>query len=133
MSQLGSPRPYLVLHGGDVSLACAPNGEVSADEWHGLFAADTRVLSSHRLSIEGQPWVLLGRSQEGHSRARWEFQNPSLLTASGEVAAGALLLSQRRAVDHALHEDLVLRAFLDAPARVRLVVQIDADFSDIFE
>jgi glycogen debranching enzyme len=133
MSELDLPLPYLVLHGGDVALACAPDGQVSTDAWHGLFAADTRVLSSYRLSIEGQAWDLLGSSKDGYDRARWEFQNPLLRTVSGDITPGSLLLSQRRRVDRALHDDLVLRAFVDTPVRVRLVVQIDADFSDIFE
>lgn len=47
----------------------------SSDASQGLFAADTRVLSSYRCAIEGQPWDMLGRWHEGHESAHWQFQN----------------------------------------------------------
>jgi hypothetical protein len=73
------PHPIEILYGG-VALACDLNGELHEEELHGLFAADTRVLSTYRLGIAGHAWQLLGRSRSGPATARWEFQNPLLCT-----------------------------------------------------
>jgi hypothetical protein len=54
-------HPSEILHGGGVALACALDGSMSADELHGLFAADTRVLSTYRLSLGGVGLELLTR------------------------------------------------------------------------
>ncbi|MEW6612576.1 MAG: glycogen debranching N-terminal domain-containing protein [Pseudomonadota bacterium] len=127
------PQPILVLHGGGVALACALDGQIQAGELHGLFAGDTRVLSTYRLGVGGQAWRLLGRSRSGHATAQWEFQNPHIRDPGGDLPAGTLLLSLRRRLDGVLHDDYAIRAFGDRAVRVRLTIQMDADFADIFE
>lgn len=128
-----TPQPTVILYGGGVALASDPSGEVRAEEAHGLFAGDTRMLSTYRIEINGSRWQLLGRSRLGHGTARWEFQNPSLRDPSGDIEEGMLLFSLRRRVDGALHDDLTLRAFTPRAVRLRLTLQLDADFADIFE
>jgi glycogen debranching enzyme len=44
-----------------------------------------------------------------------------------------LFLSLRRRIDGVLHDDLAIQSFAPRSVYVRLTVQIDADFSDIFE
>ena len=53
----GIPHPIEILVGGDVALACGTHGEIVADELHGMFAGDTRVLSTYRLAIAGYGWT----------------------------------------------------------------------------
>ena len=127
------PHPLTVLHGGGVALACGPEGYLRADQLHGLFAGDTRVLSTYRLSIGGKPWLLLGRSRIGRATACWEFQNPAIRDPFGEIPAGHLLLSLRRRVDGVVHDDLRVASYHPRTVKIRLTLQIDADFADIFE
>jgi glycogen debranching enzyme len=126
-------HPVEVLYGRGVALACGLDGRVSADQLHGLFAGDTRVLSTYRLGIGGHAWQLLARSRPGAATAHWDFQNPALQGEAGDIPAGTLLLSLTRKLAGALHDDLRLCAFPDRSMRTRLTLRLDADFADIFE
>lgn len=132
-SGLQVPHPIEVLYGHGTSLACGLDGQVFADKLHGLFAGDTRVLSTYRLAIGGSAWQLLGRERSSSSSARWNFQNPGIRDLSGEIPAGMLFLSLTRTVARVLHDDLRLCTFHDRPVRVQLKLQLDADFADIFQ
>src|SRR5205085_7798352 len=127
------PHPYLILWGNGVALSCSLDGEVQAEELHGLFAGDTRVISTYQIRVSGQAWRLLGRSHFGHGTAQWEYQNRPLRDAVGEIPAGTLLLTLRRRVDCALHDDLHLQTFAERPVMIQVTLQLDADFADIFE
>jgi hypothetical protein len=133
MNSLRVPQPIQVLHSGQVTLACGMDGQLLAEELHGLFAADTRMLSTYRIGISGHSWRLLGRSRSGRAAAAWQFENSPLRDPDGELAAGTLLLSLRRQLSGVLHDDLRVRAFVQRPARVQLALQLDADFADIFQ
>jgi glycogen debranching enzyme len=127
------PHPIDVLYGYGTSFACGLDGQVLADKPHGLFAGDTRVLSTYRLAVGGSAWQLLGRERSSSCSARWNFQNPAIRDLSGEIPAGILFLSLTRTVARVLHDDLRLCTFHDRPVRVQLKLQLDADFADIFE
>lgn len=127
------PQPYLILWGSGVALSCSLEGEVLAEELHGLFAGDTRVLSTYQIRVSGQAWHLLGRSHFGHGTAQWEYQNRPLRDAVGQIQEGTLLLTLRRRVDCALHDDLHLQNYAERPVTIQVTLQLDADFADIFE
>jgi glycogen debranching enzyme len=127
------PHPIEVLHGGGVALACGLDGQILAEQRHGLFAGDTRVLSTYRIAIGGSAWRLIGRSRSGHATGRWEFQNPLIRDPAGDIPAGTLLFSLRRRLDGVLHDDVQICSFVGRPVRPRLSFQLDADFADIFE
>ena len=82
------PHPTVVLHGDGIAMACGLAGDVRADELHGLFVADTRVLSTYRITLGGHEWQLVGRSREGSGTATWTFQSPLMRTSRGELAPG---------------------------------------------
>ena len=44
-------HPFESLHGGGIAVACALDGSMAPDEQHGMFAGDTRVLSTDRKSV----------------------------------------------------------------------------------
>jgi glycogen debranching enzyme len=127
------PHPTVVLHGDGIALACGLTGDIRADELHGLFVGDTRVLSTYRIAVAGQEWQLVGRSREGHGTATWMFQSPLIRAPGGELAPGSLFFKLRRRVSGALHDDLTIRAFGEDRIQTRLMVQLDSDFADIFE
>src|SRR6266480_6343571 len=125
------PRPLVGITWGAflaVALACGLDGEVLAEELRGLFAGDTRVLSTYQVLVSGQVWRLLGRSRYGHGSAQWEYQNRPLRDAAGEIPAGTLLLTLRRRVDCVLHDDLHMQTFGHRPVKLQFTLQLDADF-----
>ncbi len=127
------PNPVLILHGGGTALACDFTGQLRADELHGFFAGDTRVLSTYQFDINGQTWQLLGRSRSGHGTSHWMFQNRTFRDQFGDIEEGTVLFDLRRRIDGALHDDIHLRSFVTRRVRARLSLQLDADFADIFE
>jgi glycogen debranching enzyme len=133
MSTVGLAQPLVILHGGGIALSCGLDGSVSADELHGLFAGDTRVLSTYRTTLGSVGLQLLSRTRHGHGTAEWHYQNRVFRSAAGDVPAGSIFVLLRRRVDGALHDDLQITSYCDHPIRTTLIVQIDADFADIFE
>lgn len=126
-------NPIEILYARGLAMACDTNGQMRTDQLHGLFARDTRVLSTYQLRINGRPWRLLGRSRPDPSTGRWEFQNPPLKDPATITDEGSLLLSLERKVSDSLQDRLRVFSFSDRPARFRLSLQLDGDFSDIFE
>lgn len=126
-------HPLIVLHGEGVGLACGDDGTIAAHELHGLFAGDTRVLSTWRFTIGGHPWRRLARCRLGASTAQWDFDNPPIRTPAGELVRGAFHARLRRRVLGALHDDLTVSSFVPHPMAIRLALHLDADFADIFE
>src|SRR5688572_12552399 len=133
MSTDGLAQPLVILHGGGIALSCALDGTVSADELHGLFASDTRVLSTYRITLGGVGLQLLSRTRDGHGTADWHYQNRVFRSAAGDVPASSIFVLLRRRVDGALHDDLQITSYCDNTIRTNLIVQVDADFADIFE
>jgi glycogen debranching enzyme len=128
------PHPIEVLYGHGVTLACAPDGDVRADELYGLFAGDTRVLSTYRMLVGGERWRLLGRSRLGRGAAEWTLQSPSIRDPrEGRIPEAAMVLRISRRLAGALHDDISITSYAAEAVRTTLVVQLDADFADIFE
>jgi glycogen debranching enzyme len=126
-------HPLEILFGGGAALTCGLDGELHADQLHGLFAGDTRVLSTYRLSVGGHPWQTLSRSRPDPSTAQWDLQNPELRVAGQELPEGTIHLRVRREVNGGLRDQLRVTSYHDRPVAIRLAVQIDADFADLFE
>lgn len=126
-------HPIEVLHAGGAVLACGLDGQMEADSLHGLFVGDTRVLSTYRIMVGGRPWQLVSRSRKGRATALWHFQNTGIRDALGDIPEGTLLFSLRRRVDGAVHDDLQISSYAGRSCNLRLMIQIDGDFSDIFE
>lgn len=127
------PHPLEILYGAGTALACGQDGEIHAEELHGLFAGDTRVLSTYRVTIAGHPWRVLARTRPGPSTAQWDMQNPTIRTPSGDLLEGTVHFRLRRRVLGALHDDLTITSFAGRATTLRLSLQIDADFADVFQ
>jgi glycogen debranching enzyme len=126
-------QPFEILNGGGTALSCGPDGAIHAESLQGLFAGDTRVLSTYRIALAGHAWHILSRTRSGPSTAQWDMQNPTIMTPGGELPEGTLHLRLRRRLSGALHDDLTLTSFIDRPVSLRLSFQLDADFADIFQ
>lgn len=126
-------HPFEILYGGGIALSCAFNGELHAEELHGLFAADTRVLSSYRLTIAGHAWRLLSRTRPSSASAQWDMQNPRVRAPGAELAEGLIHCRLRRQVSGALHDCITVTSFAEQALALRLTLLLDADFMDIFQ
>ncbi|MCX6022612.1 MAG: hypothetical protein NTZ05_12950, partial [Chloroflexi bacterium] len=126
-------QPTLALHSSEAVLACGLDGQLLADEQHGLFVRDTRVLSTYQIMIGSGVWMQLGWVVTSHDTATWEFQNSRFKDALGEVPEGTLLLSIHREMRSGMVDRLSLASFNGRTTHLRFVLQIDADFADIFE
>lgn len=133
MSGLHIYHPTVVLHGQNTALVSDLSGQIAAEELHGFFAGDTRLISTYKFDVNGCTWRLLGRTRTGHGTAQWQFQNPEMRDELGDIAAGCLAFSLRRRVAGALHDDLTITSFAPRPVRLHFILQLDVDFADIFE
>jgi glycogen debranching enzyme len=133
MSGIHSFHPTVILHGGNTAVVSDLGGQFAAQEMQGFFAGDTRMLSTYKFDVNGCAWRLLARSRLGHGSARWHFQNPELRDLHGELAPGLVSFTLERRVAGAMHDDLTIESFAGRPVHLRLILQLDADFADIFE
>lgn len=133
MSGVHSFHPTVVLHGHNTALVSDLTGQFAAEEMQGFFAGDTRVLSTYKFDVNGCAWRLLARSRTGHGCAQWRFQNPDLRDELGDLQAGLIAFTLNRRIAGAMHDDLSIESFATRPVRLRLILQLDADFADIFE
>ena len=101
------PQPYLILWGSGVALSCSLEGEVLAEELHGLFAGQASPRDMVLLAIRGDPArgaVSIGRKLErfagwmdgGAAVIRFE----DLIGAAGGGDDGRQLGALRTIYDH---------------------------------
>jgi glycogen debranching enzyme len=126
----GGPGAGVVtLIEGSTFCASAVTGNLERDGWHGLFVADTRVLSCWSLTVEGKPVEPLTVLEEGE---------PYHATFVGRacprrgVADSTLLVLRSRDVGEGMREDVVLRNFGPEAVGLLLTLTVDADFADLF-
>lgn len=127
------PHPLEILYGGGTGLSCGMDGSLHAEELHGFFAGDTRVLCTYRFTIADHAWRVLARSRPGPSTAQWDMQNPMVRAPGGDLNEGMIHSRVRRRVFGALHDCLTVTSFFDRPISVRLSLQVDGDFADLFQ
>ncbi|WP_111510791.1 glycogen debranching N-terminal domain-containing protein [Mycobacterium kyogaense] len=106
------------------------SGDVARDRPHGLFMADTRVLSCWRLAIDGQPVESLSTVQEPTEPYRATFigRTPPRRWA----ADSTMLVLRTRHIGDGMREHIVLRNFGPEPVGITLTVAVDSDFADLF-
>jgi glycogen debranching enzyme len=109
--------------------ASAPSGDVERDGWHGLFVADTRVLSCWSLTIEGRPAEPLTVVDEGEP---YRATFVSRASPRHGLVDSTLLVLRSRYVGDGLREDIVLRNFGPEAVSLLLRLTVDADFADLF-
>jgi glycogen debranching enzyme len=126
---LGSSEGAVTLVDGGDFCVCGPTGDMVADEPHGLFFRDTRVLSRWALLVDGATPEMLARL-EGEPFA-------TTFIARARPRAGradsTLLVLRHRYVGTGMREDLILRNLASRPVTCTVSITADADFADLFE
>jgi glycogen debranching enzyme len=105
-------------------------GDVRADEGreHGFFSEDTRFLSRWVLRVTELPLDLLGLDQESHFSAQF-FLTPRV---SPDDQASCSIV-RRRLVDRVWLEEVTITNHMHTTNRLRMMLEVDADFADLFE
>src|SRR5215468_6207830 len=91
------PQVLTINHGSTVMITDL-SGEIAPRGEQGVFAHDTRFVSSYRIFANGSPWLLLSSGTPTHYLARIQLVNPPFNTEDAAVAGGTLALTISRAV-----------------------------------
>ena len=105
-------------------------GDVRADEGreHGFFSADTRFISRWVLRVGAAPLELLSLHQSAHFDAQF-FLTPTV----GPDEEAPCSIVRHRLVDHGWVEEVTVTNHLHQPSRLHVMLEVDADFADLFE
>lgn len=108
----------------------AMSGDVHRDQPHGLFVADTRMLSCWRLAIDGVPVQNLSTIEDATDPYRATFVGRTPPRQS--MADSTMLVLRERFVGDGMREDVILRNLGAEPIGVTLTLAVDTDFADLF-
>lgn len=123
------PQPVLTIVEGTSFCRSGYDGDIDVLRHEGLFVLDTRILSLWRLRVDGA-------ALEPLSALAIEPYHGTFvgLTAPREGnPEGTIIVERRRFVARGMREDLVVANYGLEPASVELVLDVDADFADLFE
>ena len=95
---------------------------------HGFFCEDTRFLSRWVLRVGEAPLELLGLDQGSHFAAQL-FLTPRV----GPDEEASCSIMRRRLIDHVWMEQVTVTNHRHETGDVRVTLEIDADFADLFE
>jgi glycogen debranching enzyme len=98
------------------------------DHEQGFFAEDTRFISRWILRVGDTPLELLSLNQGTHFDAQF-FLTPKV----GVEDQAPSSIVRHRLVDHVWMEEITFTNHLHTPSHVTLVLEVDADFADLFE
>ncbi|WP_245489493.1 MULTISPECIES: glycogen debranching N-terminal domain-containing protein [unclassified Mesorhizobium] len=129
---IGPPR--LAINQGLSFLVTQQDGQISWPTRQGLYASDTRLVSSWQIYANGEAWDLLNSGNIAHFAAKIYLVNRAFATEAGRVKAGDLGLLIGRSLDQGgMHEDLDLVNHGCDTIQFNLEVGIRSDFADLFE
>jgi glycogen debranching enzyme len=95
---------------------------------HGFYCDDTRFLSRWVLHAGEAPLELLGLDQGAHFAAQF-FLTPRV----GPDEEAPCSIMRRRLIDHVWMEEISVTNHRHESSEVRVVLDVDADFADLFE
>jgi glycogen debranching enzyme len=127
--------PVLTINRGSTFMVTDLNGEIDQTNAQGLFAEDTRFISTYRLYINEQPWERVTASAVTYYAARLELTNPSVLTPDGQgtIEQRTIALTLEREIDASLHESFHLVNYSQTRVQFMLELAMRSDFADLFE
>ncbi len=124
------PEDILSVLDGTTFVVGDRRGDVRAggDRDHGFFAEDTRFLSRWVLHAGAAPLELLSLHQDSHFDAQFV-----LAPRVGLDHQAPCSIVRRRLVDHVWMEEVTAINHLHKTSRLRLALEVDTDFADLFE
>jgi glycogen debranching enzyme len=125
---------HIVLKENDVFVTSNAMGDMPSGDSLGLYYNDTRYLSLYTLTVEGKEPVLLSSSSEHNFMANLQLTNPALGLESGStILPNTISLRRNRLVQNGMRERIGLFNYNPFPVRLRLQIELGADFRDMFD
>ena len=130
------PRfPHELSHRDWTVLLCHPDGEIGCDEGCGLFHHDCRILSRHRLTIDGAApeWVSSGAVEADRWGASLRVPRAGGTADGPELPQDAIEVRIDRRLGGGMVEriDVVNHSMTERTAE--LAIELGADFADVLE
>lgn len=128
-----------VISHGDTALVMDSDGTIAPPGDAGLYVHETRMLSRHRIRANGRPLlpVTLAAPRQDQWHGYYLLVPDSRALASQETKSGAasdsIELHVVRTLGEGMHEDLTLTNHSPRMRRIRLAIELDADFAGIDE
>jgi len=101
---------------------------------YGLYHADTRHLSTYRMSLNKiAPVMLLSTAELGYAMEQ-VMTNPAIATSEGRrIGQSSTEIRRQRVMSDVLEERVRIANFNPFPITIELLYEFDADFADIFD
>ncbi len=125
--------PGITISQGRTFMVTNQSGEIGGSSDEGVYAIDTRFISSYRLYIDHQPWQLVNSSQLSFYASRFHLTNPAIFIEGGEIHEHAIGLTLNRTVGEGIHEDIDILNYTNHNISFVLELAILSDFADLFE
>jgi glycogen debranching enzyme len=123
----------ITINRNDRFVVASADGTIDDVGSHGFFAADSRFVSGYRILVNGRQPTLLASAETHFFASRFEFDNPELFDADGQIPPGRLSIRLDRTIFEGVHEDLDVVSYARRAVALVLEVEIEADFADIFD
>ena len=125
---------HIVLKEDQVFVTTNAMGDMPLGQSLGLYSRDTRYLSLYTLTLEGKEPVLLSSSSEHNFMANLQLTNPALGLENGyTILPNTISLRRNRLVQGGMLERIGLFNYNSFPVRLRLALDLGADFRDMFD
>lgn len=106
------------------------SGDINRQQPHGLFLADTRILSCWTLTVDDQAVQILSAIEDQAEPFHASFIGR--VPPRPRLADSTLLLLRHRYIGDGLREDVVIRNVGPEAASVTVTLSVDVDFADLF-
>ena len=125
--------PGITISQGRTFMVTDQRGEIDPKSDEGIYAIDTRFVSSYHLYINRLPWVLVNSGQLTFYASRIYLTNPAFSTQQGEINEHTIGLMVERTVGNGIHEDFYITNYTGKKISFVLELSLDSDFADLFE
>jgi glycogen debranching enzyme len=129
-------RDVLIIRERASTLMTDSDGNIPPDarQGLGLYHADTRHLSTYRMTLERIPPVMLLSTAELGYAMEQVMTNPALRAPDGRrLNQSSTEIRRQRVVSDVVEEQVRITNYNAFPVRLALLYEFDADFADIFD
>ena len=127
--------PVLTINRGSTFMVTDLNGEIDQTKAQGLFAEDTRFISTYQLYINDQPWQRVTSATVTYYVALLNLTNPRVLTPDGKgwIEEQTIALTLQRTINTGLHESFHICNYSQVAVNFMLELAMRSDFADLFQ
>ena len=127
--------PVLTINRGSTFMVTDLNGEIDQLSAQGLFADDTRFISTYNLYINDKPWTRVTSAAVTYYAALLNLTNPQVLAPDGVtwIEENTVALSLQRVLNASLRERFHIVNYSQAHVNFMVELAMRSDFADLFD